>query len=245
MKNVKSPQDGRGYTELMTVRDSWKGDKHWVQIVSNLQKTELWKERFDTDLQEPAEKIMMLSLHLLMTAALKAQCHHKSLLRFESKLAESIPSVHARQLFTDLQVGTSHPSRLFLDTLEAQGYEVEAPVSEVIDVGDVETQEMDDAMDDSLPSEADIGPGVGIILEEEEGRVPVRRTAEIRVPACPATHLLNVLVQTLPDSKSGRNCASEDAATSCSQRIQRLSVTSHGTLCQKRHSSEHQLGGHG
>ena len=84
--------------------------------------------------------------------------------------------------------------------MEAQGYEVEAPVSEVIDMGDVETQEMD-AMDDSLPSEADIGHGVGIILEEEEGRVPVRRTAEIRVSACPATHLLNVLAQTLPDSK--------------------------------------------
>ena len=171
---------------------------------------------------------MMLSLHLLMnrvwscsllslppdayagllscdaeirkTTALKAECRHKPLLRFESKLAESIPSVHARQLFTDLQVGISHPSRLFLDTLEAQGYEVEAPVSEVIDMGDVETQEMD-AMDDSLPLEADIGHGVGIILEEEEGRVPVRRTAEIRVPACPATHLLNVLAQTLPDSK--------------------------------------------
>ena len=133
--------------------------------------------------------------------ALKAECHHKSLLRFESKLAESIPSVHARQLFTDLQVGISHPSRLFLDTLEAQRYEVEAPVTEVIDMGDVETQEMDDAMDDSLPSEADIGGGVGIILEEEEGRVPARRTAEILVPACPATHLLNVLVHTLPDSK--------------------------------------------
>ena len=125
----------------MTVCDSWKGDKHLVQMVSNLQKTELWKEHFDTDLQEPAEKIMMLTLHLLMnrvwtcslfslppdayagllscdaeirkTTALKAECHHKSLLRFESKLAESIPSVHARQLFTDLQVGISHPSRLF------------------------------------------------------------------------------------------------------------------------------------
>ena len=229
VKNVKSPQDGRGYTELMTVCDSWKGDKHLVQMVSNLQNTELWKEHFDTDLQEPAEKIMMLTLHLLMnrvwtcslfslppdayvgllscdaeirkTTALKAECHHKSLLRFESTLAESIPSVHARQLFTDLQVGISHPSRLFLDTLEAQGYEVETPVSEVIDMGDVETQEMDDAMDDSLPSEADIGGGVGIILEEEEGRVPARRTANILVPACPATHLLNVLVHTLPDSK--------------------------------------------
>ena len=110
VKNVKSPQDGRGYTELMTVRDSWKGDKHLVQIVSNRQKTEWWKEHFDTDLQEPAEKIMMLSLHLLMnrvwscslfslppdayagllpcdaeirkTTALKAECHHKSLLKF-------------------------------------------------------------------------------------------------------------------------------------------------------------------
>ena len=41
----------------------------------------------------------------------------------------------------------------------------------------------------------------GIILEEGEGRVPARRTAKILVPACPATHLLNVLVHTLPDSK--------------------------------------------
>ena len=57
-------------------------------------------------------------------------------------------------------------------------------------------------MDDSLPSEAaDDGAGVGIILEEGEGRVPARRTAKILVPACPATHLLNVLVHTLPDSK--------------------------------------------
>ena len=35
VKNVKSPQDGRGYTELMTVGDAWKGDKHLVEIVSN------------------------------------------------------------------------------------------------------------------------------------------------------------------------------------------------------------------
>ena len=47
VENVKSPQDGQGYTELMTMGDSWKGDRHLVQIVSNLQKTELWKERFD------------------------------------------------------------------------------------------------------------------------------------------------------------------------------------------------------
>ena len=141
VKNVKSPQDGRGYSELMTVGDAWQGDKHLVEIVSNLQKTELWKEHFDTDLHEPAEKIMMLSLHLLMnrvwtsrlfslppdayagllspdaeiqkTTALKAGRHRNSLLRFESKLAQSTPSVHARQLFTDLQVGISHPSRLF------------------------------------------------------------------------------------------------------------------------------------
>ena len=66
VKNVKSPQDGRGYTELMTVGDAWQADNHLIQMVSNLQKTELWKEHLDTDLHEPAEKIMMLSLHLLM-----------------------------------------------------------------------------------------------------------------------------------------------------------------------------------
>ena len=178
------------------------------------------------------------------------------------------------------------------------------PGPEAIDVDDVETQEMED----SLREEAESRAGVGIVLEEE-GRVSARRTAEVSVPACPATHLLSllsVLVQTLPDSKivedvhnkirndalvsktrkqtnstiqtvienstvfesrsfrhparvkrecfesdfwrvegSGRNRASEDLPTSCRQIIQRWSVTRHGTLCQKRHSSEHQLRGHG
>ena len=136
--------------------------------------------------------------------------------------------------------------------------------------------------------------------------MPAQRTVTISVPACPATHLLSVLVQTLPDSKivedvhnkirndallnktrkqtystiqtvienskvfesapsgirqksngnilkgsfgtcrgSARNCVSEDVSTSCRQSIPRLSATRHGTLCQKRHSNEHQLGGHG
>ena len=230
VKNVKSPQDGRGYAELMTVGDAWKADNHLIQMVSNLQKTELWKEHFDTDLHEPAEKIMMLSLHLLMnrawtsslfslppdayagllsadaeirkTTALKAECHHKSLLRFESKLSQSTPSLHTRQLFTDLQVGISHPSRLFLDTLEAQGYEVEPPGSEDVVMDDVDTEQQDVEMEDSVPEEADDGHGIGhIVLDEQEGRVPARRTVTIPVPACPATHLLSVLVQTLPDSK--------------------------------------------
>ena len=229
VKNVKSPQDGRGYTELMTVGDAWQADNHLIQMVSNLQKTELWKEHLDTDLHEPAEKIMMLSLHLLMnrvwtsslfslppdayagllsadaeirkTTALKAECHHKSLLRFESKLSQSTPSVHARQLFTDLQAGISHPSRLFLDTLEAQGYEVAPPGSEDIVMDDVDA-EQDGEMEDSVPKEADDGAGVGdIVFDEQEGRVPAQRTVTISVPACPATHLLSVLVQTLPDSK--------------------------------------------
>ena len=177
----------------------------------------------------PQKKIMMLSLHLLMnrvwtsslfslppdayagllsadaeirkTTALKAECHHKSLLRFESKLSQSTPSVHARQLFTDLQVGISHPSRLFLDTLEAQGYEVAPPGSEDIVMDDVDA-EQDGEMEDSVPKEADDGAGVGdIVFDEQEGRVPAQRTVTISVPACPATHLLSVLVQTLPDSK--------------------------------------------
>ena len=57
-------------------------------------------------------------------------------------------------------------------------------------------------MEDSVPKEADDGAGVGdIVFDEQEGRVPAQRTVTISVPACPATHLLSVLVQTLPDSK--------------------------------------------
>ena len=58
------------------------------------------------------------------------------------------------------------------------------------------------SMEDSVPKEADDGAGVGdIVFDEQEGRVPAQRTVTISVPACPATHLLSVLVQTLPDSK--------------------------------------------
>ena len=181
------------------------------------------------------------------------------------------------------------------------------PGSEVIVVDNVDT-EQDGKMEDSVPEEADNGAGVGdIIFDEQEGRVPARKTAKIPAPTCPATHLPNVLVQTLPDSKivedarnkirndsllnktrkqtnstiqtviensnvfesrsirhpakvkrnilkgvgslgmctgSGRDCAS-DLVSTCRQSIPRLSVTRHGTLCQKRHSSEHQLRGHG
>ena len=40
----------------MPLDDSWEGDRHLVQIVSNLRKTELCKEHFDTDLHEHAAK---------------------------------------------------------------------------------------------------------------------------------------------------------------------------------------------
>ena len=62
--------------------------------------------------------------------------------------------------------------------------------------------EQDGEMEDSVPEEADNGAGVGdIVFDEQEGRVPARKTVKIPVPTRPATHLLNVLLQTLPDSK--------------------------------------------
>ena len=69
-------------------------------------------------------------------------------------------------------------SRLFLDTLEAQGYEVAPPGSEVIVVDNVDT-EQDGEMEDSVPEEADNGARVGdIVFDEQQGRVPARKTCK-------------------------------------------------------------------
>ena len=160
VQRVQNPADGIQYQIEMSA-GGWQSDDHLRQIVAVLNDSELITQLRERGLRQPVLKVLSLTLHLLKNRSWSLSRHslppeafagilseradtrrsaakllatqHRALLAFEAALANNrTASEQSRRLWSDLQVGVSHPARLVMDTFEAFGYASEEETRGVV-----------------------------------------------------------------------------------------------------------------
>ena len=160
VQRVQNPADGIQYQIEMSA-GGWQSDDHLRQTVAVLNDSELITQLRERGLRQPVLKVLSLTLHLLKNRSWSLSRHslppeafagilseradtrrsaakllatqHRALLAFEAALANNRDaSEQSKRLWSDLQVGVSHPARLVMDTFEAFGYASEEETQGVV-----------------------------------------------------------------------------------------------------------------